>query len=87
ARVIGVNARDLATLRVDLPGALRLVRQARDVAEVVVAESGVASRADVETAAAAGADAVLVGTALMRAASPEDAVRDLAGVRKEKGHA
>lgn len=87
ARVVGVNARDLATLRIDLPAALRLVRQAQGVAEVVVAESGIVSRADVEAAAAAGADAVLVGTALMRAASPEDAVRDLAGVRKEKGHA
>ncbi len=87
ARVVGVNARDLATLQIDLPGALRLVRQAQGVAEVVVAESGIVSRADVEAAAAAGADAVLVGTALMRASSPENAVRDLAGVRKEKGHA
>lgn len=87
ARVIGVNARDLATLRIDLQGAARLVRQARDVAEVVVAESGILSRSDVEVAARAGADAVLVGTALMRAASPEEAVRDLAGVRKENCHA
>lgn len=87
ARVVGVNARDLKTLAIDLPRALGLVRQARGVAEVVVAESGIVSRADVQAAAAAGADAVLVGTALMRAASPEGVVRDLAGVRKEKGHA
>jgi indole-3-glycerol phosphate synthase len=44
---------------------------------VRVAESGISARADVEAARAAGADAVLVGTALMR--SPE-LLAELAGV-------
>jgi indole-3-glycerol phosphate synthase len=65
AHVVGVNARDLETLEVD-PGRQRelLGMLPKDV--VRVAESGIASRGDVEAARDAGADAVLVGTALMR---------------------
>jgi len=47
---------------------------------LAVFESGVASRADVERAAAIGATAVLVGSALSSAPSPVDAVRELTGV-------
>jgi indole-3-glycerol phosphate synthase len=65
ARVIGVNARDLETLEIDRDRQLDLI--AGLPADVVrVAESGIGSRADVEAARDAGADAVLVGTALMR---------------------
>jgi indole-3-glycerol phosphate synthase len=46
---------------------------------VAVFESGITSRADVEEAAVAGATAVLVGEALMRAADPEAALRELRG--------
>jgi indole-3-glycerol phosphate synthase len=48
----------------------------------VVAESGVRGRADVELAALAGADAVLVGETLMRAPFPEDVLAELTGVAK-----
>jgi indole-3-glycerol phosphate synthase len=65
ARMVGVNARDLDTLAVDAERQRELL--ASLPADVLrVAESGVASRADVELARDAGADAVLVGTALMR---------------------
>jgi indole-3-glycerol phosphate synthase len=65
ARVVGVNARDLQSLRVEPQRRLELLRRLPD--DVVrVAESGIESRADVEAARDAGADAVLVGTALMR---------------------
>jgi indole-3-glycerol phosphate synthase len=66
ARVIGVNARDLDTLAVDRERQLELIAGLPG-SVVRVAESGVSSRADVEAARDAGADAVLVGTALMRA--------------------
>jgi indole-3-glycerol phosphate synthase len=66
ARVVGVNARDLDTLAVDRERQLELVAFLPD-SVVRVAESGISSRADVEAARDAGADAVLVGTALMRA--------------------
>jgi indole-3-glycerol phosphate synthase len=65
AAVVGVNARDLDTLAVDRDRQLELVASLPETV-VRVAESGVGSRADVEAARDAGADAVLVGTALMR---------------------
>jgi indole-3-glycerol phosphate synthase len=65
ARVVGVNARDLDTLEIDRDRQLELVA-ALPGSVVRVAESGISSRADVEAARAVGADAVLVGTALMR---------------------
>lgn len=65
ARLVGVNARDLETLEIDRDRQLELLA-ALPSGVVRVAESGIASRADVESARDAGADAVLVGTALMR---------------------
>ncbi len=64
-RIVGVNARDLETLAIDRDRQLELVAALPDTV-IRVAESGIESRADVEAARAAGADAVLVGTALMR---------------------
>jgi indole-3-glycerol phosphate synthase len=79
ARVIGVNARDLESLEVDLERALQLVR-AVPADRVVVLESGIASRADVLRAGEAGAAAVLVGEALMRSPDPQAEIRRLLGV-------
>jgi indole-3-glycerol phosphate synthase len=78
ATLVGVNARDLATLEVD-PGRFAAVRQALPGGAVLVAESGIRTRADVREAAAAGADAVLVGETLVRADDPARAVGDLLG--------
>jgi indole-3-glycerol phosphate synthase/phosphoribosylanthranilate isomerase/anthranilate synthase/indole-3-glycerol phosphate synthase/phosphoribosylanthranilate isomerase len=76
AEVIGVNARDLDTFAIDRAAALELVASApRD--RVVVAESGVTARAHGAAAELAGADAVLVGSALMRAADPAAKLREL----------
>lgn len=73
---IGVNARDLETFALDRRHQLELVASApRD--RVVVAESGVTSRAHAAEAELVGAAAVLVGTALMRASDPAAALTDL----------
>jgi len=69
APVIGVNARDLATFRIDRSAQLALVAGAPR-ARVVVAESGITTRAQGAEAELAGADAILVGSALMRARDP-----------------
>ena len=69
APVIGVNARDLSTFGIDRTEQLRLVASApRD--RVVIAESGIESRAQGAAAELAGADAILVGSTLMRAPDP-----------------
>jgi indole-3-glycerol phosphate synthase/phosphoribosylanthranilate isomerase len=73
---IGLNARDLGTFAIDRRTQLGLVAAApRD--RLVIAESAVHSRAQAAAAELAGADAVLVGTALMRARDPEATLRDL----------
>src|SRR5262249_24946940 len=70
AGVIGVNARDLSTFEIDRQAQLALgARMARRDA-VVVAESGIHTRAQGAEAELAGADAILVGSALMQAENP-----------------
>jgi indole-3-glycerol phosphate synthase/phosphoribosylanthranilate isomerase len=69
AHVIGVNARDLATFTVDRAAQLELVAGTpRD--RLVIAESGIETRAQAAAAELAGANAVLVGSTLMRADDP-----------------
>jgi indole-3-glycerol phosphate synthase/phosphoribosylanthranilate isomerase len=76
APVIGINARDLTTFAIDRRAQLQLVAQApRD--RLVIAESGVHTRAQGAAAELAGADAILVGSALMQAADPQEKLREL----------
>jgi len=79
ASIIGVNNRNLETLEMDsLTGQRLLPLIPSDLA--AVAESGIVSAKDVEMAAAFGADAVLVGSSLSRAADPASAARALGSV-------
>ena len=76
APVIGINARDLATFEVDRRAQLHLVASAaRD--RIVVAESGIESRAHGAAAELAGAAAILVGSSLMRASDPAAKLAEL----------
>jgi len=76
APLIGINNRDLRTLHVDLATTERLARLVPPD-RVLVAESGISSRADVQRLSA-HADAFLVGSSLMKAHSPAQAARALA---------
>jgi indole-3-glycerol phosphate synthase len=78
AEVVGVNARDLETLDVDLDRAIGLLRQVPED-RIAVLESGIGSPDRVRRAVDAGAGAVLVGEALMRSGDPERALRALRG--------
>jgi indole-3-glycerol phosphate synthase/phosphoribosylanthranilate isomerase len=76
ARIVGINARNLEDFSLDRRAQLELVqRTPRD--RVIVAESAVHSAAQAASAELAGANAVLVGTALMRAADPPAKLREL----------
>ena len=76
AAVIGINARDLSTFEIDRRAQLELVESApRD--RVVVAESAIGARAHAAEAELAGADAVLVGSTLMRAPDPAAKLEEL----------
>lgn len=69
APVIGINARDLATFKIDRRAQIALLAQAPGD-RVLVAESAIETRAQAAEAELAGADAVLVGSTLMRARDP-----------------
>ncbi len=76
AKLIGVNNRDLATFTTDLALSERLIPKfPRDV--IAVSESGIATAADAARVRAAGAQAVLVGEALMKSPDPAALVRAL----------
>ncbi|MFD1213310.1 indole-3-glycerol phosphate synthase TrpC [Arthrobacter sp. GCM10027362] len=75
ARIIGVNVRNLKTLDVDRSIFAALAGRI-PAGAVVVAESGVRDAADVEHYAAHGANAVLVGEALVRDNTPGQAIAD-----------
>jgi len=81
ANLIGVNNRDLETLSVDLS---RTVKLAPLISEdvTVVSESGISSPIDVLRMLDAGADAILVGTAIMKEKDIEGKVRTLVKARR-----
>jgi indole-3-glycerol phosphate synthase len=73
---IGINARDLSSFAIDRRAQLELV-EAAPLERVVVAESGILARAHGAAAELAGADAILVGSALMRARDPAAKLTEL----------
>jgi indole-3-glycerol phosphate synthase len=78
ATIIGVNNRDLRTFEVDLATTERL-RQGIPPERMVVAESGIFTREDVQRLEAKGVDAVLIGEALVTAPDPGAKIRELFG--------
>jgi indole-3-glycerol phosphate synthase len=81
AQLIGVNNRNLKTLKVDLETSLRLAELAPSGA-TLVAESGLRTRADIERLQAAGYKAFLIGETLMRSGDPQAALRELQGLEQ-----
>ncbi|MGN1129034.1 MAG: indole-3-glycerol-phosphate synthase TrpC, partial [Candidatus Flemingiibacterium sp.] len=78
ARVIGVNNRNLKDFSVDTGNSRRL-RELIPTEVLFVSESGVSSAADVDALRKAGADAVLIGEALMRAPDKKAKLAELKG--------
>jgi indole-3-glycerol phosphate synthase/phosphoribosylanthranilate isomerase len=76
APIVGINARDLSTFRIDRRRQLELVASAPG-GSLIVAESGIHTRAQGAAAELAGAHAVLVGSALMQAPDPAAKLREL----------
>jgi indole-3-glycerol phosphate synthase len=82
ADLVGVNNRDLKTFATDLEHT-RKVRDRIPPEVVLVSESGIRTRADVERLEAAGISAILVGESLMRSADIGLAVEQLLGLTPE----
>ncbi|UCH38231.1 MAG: indole-3-glycerol-phosphate synthase [Candidatus Bathyarchaeota archaeon] len=77
ADLIGINNRDLRTLKVDLNNTKTILHK-KDVKDrVVVSESGIKTKADIQFLLKAGARAFLIGSAIMKANDVEQKVREL----------
>ena len=76
ADVLGINNRDLEDFTVDLQRTFDLIADV-PAGKVVVSESGIHTRHQIEELEGVGVDAVLIGETLMRAPDPEAAVREL----------
>lgn len=76
AKIVGVNNRDLGRFVTDLEFSERLIPQIPD-SIVKISESGIFSYEDAARVREAGADAVLIGEALMKSEDPEAFIRDL----------
>ncbi|MFD1361154.1 indole-3-glycerol phosphate synthase TrpC [Lentibacillus salinarum] len=77
AGIIGINNRNLKTFAVDLGTTGRLASMVTNPDTILISESGIQSRQDVEQAAQHGASAVLVGETLMRAGDLPGTISDL----------
>jgi indole-3-glycerol phosphate synthase len=90
ARLIGINNRDLRTFAVDLATTERLAAL-KPAGTLLVSESGIHTRADVERLAACGVDAMLVGESLITAPDRRAAARALLGLpparARQRAHA
>jgi indole-3-glycerol phosphate synthase len=76
ADVIGINNRDLTDFSVDTRRTFDLLADV-PAGKIVVSESGITHREQIEELEQAGVDAVLIGETLMRSPDPESAVREL----------
>ena len=76
--MIGINNRDLDDFTVDLERTFELLADV-PAGKMVVSESGIATREQLDELERVGVDAVLVGETLMRAADVEAACRELTG--------
>ena len=80
AHIIGINNRDLETLKIDLNLSRTLVPKLKELgAKFVVVESGIETREQVLEFENLGADAFLIGTSLMKSQDPVKKLRELQG--------
>ncbi len=78
AEIIGINNRDLKTLNINLKTTFDLLKDIPDD-RIVISESGISTRADVQTVEATQTDAILVGTTLMKAEDIGKKIDELMG--------
>jgi len=79
AHIVGINSRDLGSLSVSLDVTGRLIPKIPQ-GILSVAESGISSYGEIEALSALGADAFLIGGALLNAPDPGDKLRELTGI-------
>jgi len=81
ADLVGINNRDLGTLKVDLKVTKQILKNSDTNGKVIVSESGITTQADLHFLRACGAHAFLIGSAIMRARNIEEKVKELVQTR------
>jgi len=76
ADIIGINNRNLETMKCDLNTTLNILKQEKSD-RVVISESGISTRSDIEKAIGAGASSVLIGTSILKSKSPAAKLKEL----------
>ncbi|MDD1777239.1 MAG: indole-3-glycerol-phosphate synthase, partial [Candidatus Helarchaeota archaeon] len=79
-RLIGINNRNLETMKVDLETTGRLI-ELIPKNKIIISESGVQNKTDAEYLASLSVNAILVGTTLMKSPDLGKAVKDLSGIK------
>jgi indole-3-glycerol phosphate synthase len=80
AKIIGINNRDLDTLKIDLQTSIQLIEKLPQLNErIVISESGIVTNTDIQTLKKAGADGVLIGETLMKSKNIPEKIRELMG--------
>ncbi len=82
ADLIGINNRDLRTLRVDLGVTERIMKDVNPKGKLIVSESGIEAPQDIRRLIKYGVDAFLVGSSIMKASNIEEKVRELVDARE-----
>ncbi|MBI4837667.1 MAG: indole-3-glycerol phosphate synthase TrpC, partial [Nitrospirae bacterium] len=82
ADIIGINNRNLKTFEININTTVRLLKDI-PLDRIVVSESGINTRADVEVMEAAGADAILAGTVFMKSRDIGAKIDELMGGNKK----
>lgn len=77
ADLIGINNRDLKTLKTDLKVTEKILREAKPPYVMVVSESGIKTGMDIRFLRSCGAEAFLVGSAIVTSKNPEAKVKEL----------
>lgn len=80
ADILGINNRDLQTLKVDLNRTRDITERFENIGKPLISESGVRNRADVEFLKGLGVKGVLVGTAIWKADDIGEKIRELKGI-------
>ena len=80
AEIIGINNRDLTTLKINLETTEKL-KKLVPAGKIVISESGVQNKTDAEYLASLGANAVLIGSSLMKSADINNTIREFSEVK------
>jgi indole-3-glycerol phosphate synthase len=80
AEIIGINNRDLDTLKVDLRTTLNIINEVPDLRnKIIVSESGIKTKEDINLLKSAGVNAVLVGEAILKSRNMKEKIKELIG--------